>query len=223
MPEIRPEPRVPVDLPVRVWGMTADGHAFNQRARARNISSAGAMIGEVENDLNVGDVIGMQCDDKKARCKVVWVNTGLASKHQVGVKVLANQECPWKTHLPEEPACSTEASNTRRFARHRISFPLELWAEHAKAPIRICATDVSGSGCYIETMLPMPAGSVVRLVFYMQMEAVRISATVRTCDPGVGNGIEFTGLIPDRKERLQGYLDGVDPNLGIAKTSPGRA
>ena len=52
----QPEPRIPVDFPVRLWGMTAEGRPFNQQARAKNISSAGAMIGDVESDLRVGDV-----------------------------------------------------------------------------------------------------------------------------------------------------------------------
>jgi hypothetical protein len=38
---------------------------------------------------------------------------------------------------------------------------------------------------------------------------------VRTCDPGVGNGIEFTGLPSHRKQRVQQYLDGIDPHLGV--------
>jgi len=34
---------------------------------------------------------------------------------------------------------------------------------------------------------------------------------VRTSDPGVGNGVEFIGLTPDTKQRLQTHLEKVDP------------
>ena len=54
------EPRLSVDLPVRIWGMSADGRPFSQHARAHNISSEGAMISGVENELKGGDVIGLQ-------------------------------------------------------------------------------------------------------------------------------------------------------------------
>lgn len=219
MPEHQVEPRITVDLPVRVWGMTADGRPFNQHARAQNISSEGALISGVESELKVGDVIGVQCDEKKSRCSVVWVmNTGPIKKNQVGIKLVADQECPWKTYLPLQGAtvAVVNPSNRRKYSRHKISFPLELRDERVKTPMRINATDVSGNGCYVETILPLPVGTVLRVDFYLQNEHINISAVVRTCDPGVGNGIEFTGLPPDGKLHLQAYLDGIDPQMGVS-------
>jgi hypothetical protein len=58
----------------------------------------------------------------------------------------------------------------------------------------------------------------VRLDFDMQSEHVSTVAIVRTCDPGVGNGIEFTGLPLLSKQRVQRYLDGIDPHLGVARS-----
>ena len=89
--------------------------------------------------------------------------------------------------------------------------------ERVQTPIRINATDVSGNGCYIESMMPMPAGTVLRLDFWLDSERVNISGVVRTCDPGVGNGIEFTGLPPDGKVRMQAYLDAIDPGMGFSE------
>jgi hypothetical protein len=219
MGENQPEPRETADLPVRVWGMSAEGKPFSQSARAQNISTDGALLSGVESELKVGDVIGVQCDDKKARCTVVWVmNTGLIKKNQVGVKLVADQECPWKSHLAleNEPA-AVAPSNRRRWERHKISFPLELRDERVGTPMRISATDVSGNGCYIETIMPLAAGTALRLDFWMQSEHMTAKAVVRTCDPGVGMGIEFTGLVQPDKERLQRYLDGIDPSLGISR------
>ena len=218
MPEQQSEPRLTVDLPVRVWGMSAEGRAFSQHARAQNITSEGALLSGVESDLKVGDVIGVQCDDKKARCTVIWaVNSGAIKKNQVGVKLLADQECPWKKYLPLDGATiKVSAANRRRYPRHKIILPIELRDERVKAPTRINATDVSGSGCYVETMLPLPIGTVLRVDFWLDSEHVNVTAVVRTCDPGVGNGIEFTGLPPDGKERLQAYLDAIDPPMGVA-------
>lgn len=212
------EPRLTVDLPVRIWGMTAEGKAFSQHARAQNISTEGALLSGVESELKVGDVIGVQCDDKKARCTVIWaMNTGLVKKNQVGVRLLADQECPWKNYLPLDGATVTiSASNRRRFHRHKISLPIELRDERINAPTRINATDVSGNGCYVETMLPLPVGTVLRIDFWLDNEHLNISAVVRTCDPGVGNGIEFTGMTPDGKARMQAYLDAIDPQMGVS-------
>jgi hypothetical protein len=199
--------------------MTAEGRPFSQHARAQNISSEGALISGVESELKVGDVIGVQCDEKKTRCTVVWViNTGPVKKNQAGVKLVAEQECPWKNYLPLDGATvSIAPSNRRRFHRHKISLPLELRDERVNAPLRINATDVSGNGCYVESMLPLPLGTVLRVDFWLDSEHIKITAVVRTCDPGVGNGIEFTGMPVDGKERMQAYLDGIDPPRGVSK------
>ena len=216
------EPRLSVDLPVRIWGMSAEGRPFSQHARAQNISSEGALISGVENELKVGDVIGAQCDEKKTRCAVIWVmNTGPVKKNQVGVKLVAGQECPWKNYLPMDGATVTiAASNRRRWHRHKISLPLEIRDERVNSPIRINATDVSGNGCYVENMMPFPLGTVLRLDFYLDSEHIKITTVVRTCDPGVGNGIEFIGMPADTKARMQIYLDGIDPQRRVSSPNP---
>jgi hypothetical protein len=40
-------------------------------------------------------------------------------------------------------------------------------------------------------------------------------AVVRTRDPGVGMGIEFTGLPDDSKQRFQAHLEKIDPGLSF--------
>lgn len=222
MADHQSEPRLSVDLPVRIWGMSAEGRPFSQHARAQNISSEGALISGVESELKVGDMIGVQCEEKKTRCTVVWVmNTGPVKKNQVGVKLVADQESPWKNYLPLDGATVTIAeSNRRRWHRHKISLPVELRDERVNAPIRINATDVSGNGCYVESMLPLPRGTVLRVDFYLDAEHIKITAVVRTCDPGVGNGIEFTGMPAEMKGRMQAYLDAIDPQMGISAPSP---
>jgi hypothetical protein len=222
MADQQTEPRLTVDLPIRLWGMSADGRPFSQHARAQNISSEGALISGVESELKVGDVIGVQCDEKKTRCTVIWaMSTGPVKKNQVGVKLLADQECPWKNYLPLDGATVTISPTTRRrFHRHKITLPLELRDERSKAPTRINATDVSGNGCYVESMLPLPLGTLLRVDFWLDSERINITAVVRTCDPGVGNGIEFTGMPVDGKARMQAYLDAIDPKMGVAPPKP---
>ena len=38
---------------------------------------------------------------------------------------------------------------------------------------------------------------------------------VRTRDPGVGMGIEFTGLPEDSKKRFQAHLEKLDPGMTL--------
>jgi hypothetical protein len=158
-------------------------------------------------------VIGVQYGDRKSRCRVIWImDAGPVQKMQVGVQIVTDQDCPWKGELkPEQLAAPAEPNNRRRFTRHRISFPLELRDERVKTPMRVNATDVSGNGCYVETILPLAVGITLRVEFWVNEEKISTSAVVRTSDPGVGNGIEFMGLTPDTKKRLQDHLDSIDP------------
>ncbi len=145
------------------------------------------------------------------------MTTNALEKYQVEVKLLTDQECPWKSYLPLDNATMTIApSHTRRWRRHKkIMIPLEIRAAQANAPIRVNATDISGNGCYVENMLPFPLGTVLRIDFWIDAEHLNITAEVRTSDPGVGNGIEFTGMPTAAKNRMQAYLDSVDPQIGI--------
>jgi hypothetical protein len=215
-------PRATLDLRIRVWGMGANGQPFHQNATAQNVSATGACITGIEQELKVGDVIGVQYETKKARCKVIWVMEGDGLKKvQVGVQLVADQECPWISKLSPEVRANIPAptpDNRRRFQRHKTSFPLEFKDERVNTPMRVNATDISGNGCYVETAMPLAVTTVLKLDFWIDQERVSATATVRTRDPGVGMGIEFTGLPDDAKKRFQAHLDKLDP--GISKPGP---
>jgi len=213
-------PRATLDLKVRVWGMGATGQPFFQNATAQNISATGACIFGIEPELKVGDVIGVQYEGKKARCKVIWVvDAGALKKTQIGVQLVADQECPWAVVLPAdmkaEERTQQRQDNRRKFARHKISFPLELRDERVNTPLRVNATDISGNGCYVETVMPLNVGTALRVDFWMGDDKFSPSAIVRTRDPGVGMGIEFTGMPEEGKKRFQAHLDKTDPGMQL--------
>lgn len=214
-------PRATLDLKVRVWGMGSNNQPFFQNAIAQNISLTGACIFGIEPELKVGDVIGVQYEGKKARCKVIWVvDAGALKKTQVGVQLVVDQECPWLAALPPDAAKEerTQArhDNRRKFARHKISYPVELRDERVNTPLRVNATDISGNGCYVETVMPLPVATALRVDLWMGEERISPSAIVRTRDPGVGMGIEFTGLPEEGKNRFQAHLDNLDPSKVMA-------
>jgi hypothetical protein len=206
--------------------MGANGQPFFQNANAQNISSTGACIYGVDPELKVGDVIGVQYEGKKARCKVIWVvNAGALKKNQVGVQLVAEQECPWTAALPKdmnvEERTQQNHDNRRKFFRHKISYPLELRDERVNTPLRVNATDISGNGCYVETVMPLAIATALRVDLWIGEERLTPSAIVRTRDPGVGMGIEFTGLPEETKKRFQSHLDTLDPiNILGAKDGP---
>jgi len=210
-------PRSNLELRLRVWGMGANNQPFNQTATAQNVSRTGACICGLDRELKVGDVVGVQFENKKARFKVIWVmEAGGLKKVQVGVQLVADQECPWISQLPAEMRANeppVTPDNRRKFQRHKISFPLEFRDERVNTPMRVNATDISGNGCYVETVMPLAISTSLRVEFWIDEERTSASATVRTRDPGVGMGIEFTGLPEESKKRFQAHLDKLDPGL----------
>ncbi len=131
---------------------------------------------------------------------------------------MADHECPWLAQLPPELRSSMPnytPDNRRKFQRHRISFPLEFRDERVDTPMRVNATDISGNGCYVETVMPLPISTVLRVEFWMDQERISASATVRTRDPGVGMGIEFSGLPEDSKKRFPAESRWPNPGLSV--------
>jgi hypothetical protein len=222
----RPEPRIQVELAVRVWGMGKDGHPFFQQAEARNISSEGALLSGLEQQLTAGDMIGVQFGDKKARFRVVWViDAGATHKIQAGVQLLKEQQIPWRQELTAQPAVSPAVPgsppNKRKFPRLKVQIPIELADERGGGQMKTNATDMSGRGCYVETLLPAPRGTLLTATFWVSSEKVTSVSVVRTSDSGVGMGIEFIGLDEQGQQRLQGSLEKLVPGImGLGRRKP---
>jgi hypothetical protein len=93
-------------------------------------------------------------------------------------------------------------------------FPLEIGFEDARRThMQTNATDIGGRGCYVETLLPLPLGTKVKITFWMDSEKIQTSGVVRASDGGVGMGIEFTQLDNHVQDRLQKHLDKLDEGL----------
>jgi hypothetical protein len=216
MPDQR-QPRFNVDLSIRVFGIDAAGRPFSQIAHARNISGRGARLSGVEKRLGVGDIVGMQFGEKKARCQVIWVGDARPEQElDVGVKIVEGQLCPWQKEVEAQTAAGPAAGpreepaskEKRKFPRQRIPFPMELRNEDsAGTHMSTSAADIAGNGCYIETRMPLPVNKTLSITFWMNSEAIHTPAIVRTCHGGVGMGIEFTGLDEATQKRLQQYVE----------------
>jgi hypothetical protein len=214
------------DLLVRVWGMAA-GHAFFQNVQARELRSDGALLAGIEHPLQVEDVIGVQYAGKKARFRVQQINdSGLPQRFKVQIQIVSGQECPWKDLVKPEAGATAEnkdagsGSNKRQFSRLQIRFPLELRDERGGGPsMQTNSSDISGRGCYVETMVPLPLGTKLKILFWIESEKITCAGLVRSSDPGVGMGIEFVGLDRGTKARLQEFLQKQINGAGTASAA----
>jgi len=93
----------------------------------------------------------------------------------------------------------------RGYRRLKVSVPVEMNLESSETPVRGATSDLSAGGCYIETMYPFPAGTPVDMKLQLE-NTLLIAATVVTCDPQVGNGIQFTRMLPEDRAELLAFL-----------------
>jgi PilZ domain len=93
----------------------------------------------------------------------------------------------------------------RRSSRVQASIPAELTGTQS-FPTRGEVTDISMLGCYFATPAPLAMGSVVTIKLTILAQKWLAKGMIRTCDPGVGNGIEFTQMDRASKEQLETYL-----------------
>jgi hypothetical protein len=96
-----------------------------------------------------------------------------------------------------------KTSSKRRFERLRVPFPIEIRDDRGGTAMQTNASDVSGRGCYVESQAPLSMGTPLTIIFWIDSEKIITPALVRTCDPGVGMGIEFIGLSPQNQGRVQ--------------------
>jgi hypothetical protein len=93
----------------------------------------------------------------------------------------------------------------RVYPRVKAKVPVELFAPDSDVPQRGATSDLSEAGCYIETMFPFPVGTILEMSLQLQGTLLAVG-TVVTCDPQVGNGIEFARMLPEDLEELRTFV-----------------
>jgi PilZ domain len=79
----------------------------------------------------------------------------------------------------------------------------------ATAPIAARLPTSALTGCYIETTFPWPVGTNLDMKLQLE-DTLLVMATVVTCDPMVGNGIEFTKMLPEDIDELRSFLEAAE-------------
>lgn len=93
-------------------------------------------------------------------------------------------------------------------------YPMVLSADVVELPrgARLSArtSDISLTGCYIDTLNPIPQGSEVRLRFSHNNEIFEALGRVVYVSYGLGMGVVFTKVTEDEKARLERWLANRD-------------
>lgn len=100
----RSEPRIPAELPIRIWGIDSLSRPFLEVARVKNLSDGGAVLEGVQSKLKVGEVLDMQYGPYRAQFRIVWFGKlGSSQEGEVGLQRLPLEQCIWGIDL--EASC----------------------------------------------------------------------------------------------------------------------
>jgi diguanylate cyclase (GGDEF)-like protein len=95
--ERRSEKRLRHALPVQVCGMDVEGNMFAQETTTLDISKRGARVHGFTNTLEIGDILAIQHENRRARFRIAWlgaVGTPVAS--QVGLQLIDETKQLWQ-------------------------------------------------------------------------------------------------------------------------------
>lgn len=101
--EKRAAPRKKMVLPLK---SSATGTLNNPSIAVHtlDLSRQGAKLGAFCDHLKIGDMLTVQRQHKRAKCKVVWVREIGPREIQVGIELLGNDEAFWGIPLEDERA-----------------------------------------------------------------------------------------------------------------------
>jgi hypothetical protein len=94
----------------------------------------------------------------------------------------------------------------RRFPRVKSAVALELRYPGAVAPLRATTSEVSLSGCYIETMFTLDVGTPLEIVMWLDGQKLSGKGVVATKYPQVGNGIDIKEMETEDRVKLDAFL-----------------
>jgi hypothetical protein len=238
------EPRVDISLDVKVWGMDLYGKPFVQHARTVNASSVGARLIGIDC-VREGEVISLQHESQKARCKVVWVGRDAAKSRQIGIQVVEPDKKLFGAKL-NAPAIQTtqsasrftgfagaapaaqqarrpmpEPTGTRRAQqRFHCTGGVEMRRNEGAPPVFGNLSDLSLTGCYVETVSTLPVGSEILFMLRVRDNIVRGRAQVKTSHHAVGLGLVFTQLSREDQGKLEYILSLLSGSLDLNTDDP---
>lgn len=102
---------------------------------------------------------------------------------------------------------SNSMSDRRNAPRYSLILVAEVSETMSGAKIAARTSDVSRTGCYLDTLTPLPRGTQVTVKLQNGSETFESSAVVRYASPGLGMGVAFTeGLPPYKLMMLERWL-----------------
>lgn len=101
---------------------------------------------------------------------------------------------------------STETADRRGTIRHQITVSADVVEIKSGTHFATRTTDLGPGGCFVDTLMPLPVSSAVRV--RLQKDSVMLEAlgTVTFSQTGLGMGIAFDEMPPEKLAALEAWL-----------------
>jgi hypothetical protein len=160
--------------------------------------------------------------------------TTTSERYKLGMRLLVTFPYDFAHHSAANPAETGEVTRTERLPDRRIGvavqlhnpshggrsaterrttirqpFSSEALVVDSGASVRLRArcTDLSPEGCYVDTMNPLPTGTIAHLELRTADGVFEAVARVNSSHKGMGMGLCFLDLTPDQTSVLMSWLN----------------
>ena len=112
---------------------------------------------------------------------------------------------------------SPDSTTERRLAaRYIFTASAEVVELKTGARFSTRTTDLGPGGCFVDTLVPFPMGSAVRVALHKGKNTFETEAMVVYAQAGLGMGIAFNDLTAHQAEALRNWLTDVTADREVA-------
>lgn len=94
----------------------------------------------------------------------------------------------------------------RRSPRFPFIASAEVHEENNGSRLSAQTSDISATGCYVDTMNPLPGGTAVRVKVFNETQSFEAAATVAYSVAHLGMGLSFGEVPPSSRDVLRTWL-----------------
>ena len=209
----RSEPRMQVQLPVRIFGTDVAGAVFTEKVFTVSVSRNGVELGGVRAKLAHDEIVGLTYANNRAHFRVKWVGeAGSAKAGHLGLLNIAPEKPLWD-FPPPAPALDAYQPGVvehRGQPRFRCQNSVEIHIESG-ASFWGTLADLSLGGCYVEMPIPLEPGTRLKVGIWIDQAKAWANGEVAHRTPGLGVGIRFKRVAEQDMELIRGFLGKLSP------------
>jgi hypothetical protein len=97
----------------------------------------------------------------------------------------------------------------RRSVRHTVSAVVQVVDTRSGTRLTTRASDLGLGGCYVDTLTPLPVGTVVKLALHKDKVLIEMTGKIVYSHPGLGMGIAFVEAASEHRAALEDWLNNL--------------